>query len=793
MLKNYLKIAWRNLLRNRVSSIINIGGLSIGMAVAMLIGLWINEEFLFNKNFPHYQRIATVLQNNTMNGEIGTGINVPPPMGAELRKSFGSDFKQVVMASWNETHILSAGDKKISKSGSFFEPGVTGMLSLHILTGDKHPLDEPASIILSAATAKDIFGKDDPVGKTIKIDNNQDVKVTAVYENIASNSSFGDVQYIMPWQLMVNTQGLDKAADPWRCNCYFSYVQLNENADIDKVSAKIKDIKLSKVDKSELKQKPSVFLYPMSKWYLYAEFKNGYNTGGRIQYIWLFGIIGLFVLLLACINFMNLSTARSEKRAREVGIRKSVGSLRGQLISQFYTESLVVAIVAFMFSLLLVQLTLPFFNDIAGKKIAILWGNPLFWLAGLVFSCITGLIAGSYPALYLSSFNPVKVLKGVFRAGRFAAVPRRVLVVIQFTVSVVLIIGTIVVFRQIQFAKDRPIGYSRNGLITLQMSTGDIHKHFETVKNELINGGAIANLAEAGSPPTAVWSTNAGFDWNGKDPGQAVEFPNIDVSYEYGKTVGWQFKDGRDFSREFLTDSNAFVINETAAKFIGWKNPVGEILKWDGTPYRVIGVIKDMVVESPYSQVRPTLFHLSSGAGNLVIAKIHPAVNTAKALEMMETVFKKYNPAQPFDYQFVDETYAKKFGDEQRTGKLAGFFAILAIFISCLGLFGMASFVAEQRTKEIGVRKILGASVLNLWGLLSKDFVVLVILSCAIAIPAGYYFLHDWLQKYEYRTEMQWWIFAVSGAGALVITLLTVSFQAIKAAIANPVKSLRTE
>ncbi|MCW3116040.1 MAG: FtsX-like permease family protein, partial [Chitinophagaceae bacterium] len=512
-----------------------------------------------------------------------------------------------------------------------------------------------------------------------------------------------------------------------------------------------------------------------------------------IQYVWLFGIIGVFVLLLACINFMNLSTARSEKRAKEVGIRKAVGSLRTQLVVQFFSESLLVALLAFVLSIVLVQLILPFFNEVAGKKMSILWANPLFWLLGIGFSLITGLIAGSYPALYLSSFNPVKVLKGTFRAGRLAAIPRKVLVVVQFTVSVILIIGTIIVFRQIQFAKSRPIGYSRDGLITLPMVTTDIHNHFEVVKNELVNSGAIASMTEAGSPTTAVWSTNAGFDWKGKDPGLAVEFPNIDVSYDYGKTVGWQFKEGRDFSREFLTDSTAFVLNETAAKFVGIKNPVGETLKWDGVPFKIIGVIKDMVVESPYAAVRPTLFHLSTYPGSVVIAKINPTASVSDSLRKIETVFKKYNPAQPFDYQFVDEEYAKKFGNEQRVGKLSSFFAALAIFISCLGLFGMASFVAEQRTKEIGVRKVLGASVFNLWRLLSKDFVLLVLLSCAIAIPIAYYFLHEWLLRYEYRTEISWWIFAASCFGALIITLLTVSFQSIKAALMNPVKSLRTE
>ncbi|MEP7376972.1 MAG: ABC transporter permease [Chitinophagaceae bacterium] len=793
MIKSYFKIALRSLVKNKFSSLINIGGLAIGMTVAILIGLWIYDELSFNKNFKNYDRIAQVMQNFTMNSETGSGITIPHPMGEELRRSFGSDFKYITMASWNGSHILAAGEKKLTKSGTFFEPQAIDMLSLKMLNGTGNGLNDPSSILLSQSSAKAYFGNADPMGEIMKIDNNLDVKVTGVYEDLPANSSFADVNFIAPWELYATSQGFKNNADPWRCNCYLGYVQLADNADIDRVSAKIKDIKLSKVDKSELTQHPQVFLHPMSKWHLYSEFKNGVIAGGRIQYVWLFGIIGLFVLLLACINFMNLSTARSEKRAKEVGIRKSVGSLRFQLIFQFFSESLLVAVFAFVLSLLLVQLILPFFNDVAGKKMFILWASPLFWLLGIGFSIITGLIAGSYPALYLSSFNPVKVLKGTFRAGRFAAIPRKVLVVVQFTVSVILIIGTIIVFRQIQFAKDRPIGYSRDGLVTLPMATTDIHSHFDVVKNELINSAVIASMAEAGSPTTAVWSTNAGFDWKGKDPNQAVEFPNIDVSYDYGKTVGWQFKEGRDFSREFISDTTSFILNESAAKFIGIKNPVGEILKWDGVPFKIIGVIKDMVVESPYSPVRPTLFHLSVYPGNVVIAKINAAASANESLKKIEAVFKKYNPAQPFDYQFVDEEYAKKFGNEHRIGKLASFFAILAIFISCLGLFGMASFVAEQRTKEIGVRKVLGASVFNLWGLLSKDFVWLVLLSCVLAAPVAYYFLHEWLMKYEYRTEISWWIFAAAGTGALVITLLTVSFQSVKAALANPTKSLRTE
>ena len=793
MIKNYLKIAWRNLLKNKASSFINIGGLAVGMAVAIMIGLWIYDELSFDKNFKNYDRITQVLQNNTMNGEIGTGNSVPWPMGDELRKSFGSDFKYITMATYNGGHILTYGDKKLTIAGTYFEPQALDMLNFKILKGNKTGLNDPSSIMLSESTAKAYFGNADPIDKVMKIDNSLVVKITGVYQDLPENSSFSGVNFIAPWEQFSNANGLKKQADTWRCNCYFTYAQLADNVDVNKVSAKIKDIKLNKVNKVELKQKNQVFLNPMKNWHLYSDFKNGVIVGGRIQYVWLFGIIGVFVLLLACINFMNLSTARSEKRAKEVGIRKAIGSLRTQLIYQFLSESLMVALLAFILSLVLVSLALPFFNDLSGKKMSVLWGSPAFWLAGISFSLITGLVSGSYPALYLSSFKPVKVLKGTFKVGRLAAIPRKILVVMQFTVSVTLIIGTIVVFRQVQFAKNRPVGYSRDGLITLPMVTGDIHKQFAGFKDDLEKSGAIASITEAGSPTTGDYSSNSGFDWKGKDPAQGVEFPNIDISPDYGKTVNWQVVSGRDLSTAYLSDSLAFIINETAAKFMGLKNPVGETIKWDGVPYHVIGVVKDMVSESPYFPVRPTLFHLLKGGGDYVLLRINPKMSAHEALGKIEKAYKTYNPAQPFDYQFVDEDYAKKFGDEERIGKLASAFAGLAIFISCLGLFGMASFMAEQRIKEIGVRKVLGASVFNLWRLLSKDFIALVLISLVIASPIAYYFMHNWLQNYQYRSDLAWWVFAVTGLGAIIITLLTVSYQSIKAALANPVKSLRSE
>ncbi len=792
MIKNYFKIAWRNLLKNKTSSFINISGLALGMAVAMLIGFWAYDELSYNKSFKNCDRIAQVMMHQTLNGEVGTQYSLPFVMGDQLRKSYGSDFKNISMASWTDNHILSFGDKKVTKSGNFYEPQIMDMLSLKMLSGTHAALNDNHSLIISSSTAKTLFGNDDPMGKTIKIDNKFDVNVTGVYADLPYNSDFNGLTFIAPWQLYIDSRFWpEKTTNPWRNNSFQTIVQIADHADLEKVSAKIKDVKLKNGSPVEAVYKPEVFLQPMSKWRLHSEFKNGVNVGGRIQFVLLFGMIGIFVLLLACINFMNLSTARSEKRAKEVGIRKSVGSMRIQLIIQFFSESLLVVAFAFVLSLILVQLALPLFNNVADKKINLPFNNPIFWLIGLGFSLVTGLIAGSYPAFYLSSFNPVKVLKGTFKVGRFAAIPRKVLVVLQFTVSVVLIIGTIVVLRQIQFAKNRHVGYSREGLITIPVVTEEIHKHFEAVRSELKNSGVIAEIAESSSPATGVYEYDGGFEWPGSS-GKG-DFGFVYASYDFGKTIGWHIKEGRDFSRDFLSDSNAFIINEAAVKFMNLKDPVGKIIKEDGKPFRIIGVADDMVMESPYSPVSQTIFTLSNNAENVINVRISPFTSTHEAIAKIENIFKKYNPAQPFDYQFIDEQYARKFSDEERIGKLSSVFAALAIFISCLGLFGMASFMAEQRTKEIGVRKVLGASVINLWQLLSRDFMLLVFISLLIASPIAYYFMHSWLENYQYRTELSWWIFAVTGIAAFVITILTVSFQVIRAAMANPVKSLRTE
>ncbi|MBS1520306.1 MAG: ABC transporter permease [Bacteroidetes bacterium] len=793
MIKNYLKVAWRNLIKNKATSFINIGGLAVGMAVAILIGLWIWDELSFDKYHKNYDRIAIVMQNETFNGTVNTGAAVSLPFDAELRKSYGSDFKHIALSSWTNKHIFTVGDKNISFSGNFMGDEAPEIFSLNMLKGNDKGLKDRSSILISQSVAKALFGDANPVNKVVKLDNADVFNVSGVYEDLPANTTLHDVAFIGPWEYYINQPNNRRSPTDWGDNSLFVYVQIADNADMAQVSAKIHDIKLNKIDKEDRKFNPIAFLQPMSKWHLYSEFKNGVNTGGAIQYVWLFGIIGTFVLLLACINFMNLSTARSERRAKEVGIRKAVGSVRKQLIAQFFCESFLISFLSFALSLVLVGVSLPWFNSVAGKEIFMPWGNPLFWIIGVGFTFLTGVIAGSYPALYLSSFNPVRVLKGTFKAGRFASIPRKVLVVVQFTVSVILIIGTIIVFKQVQFAKNRPVGYSRAGLINIEVTNDDLHKHFAALRSDLINTGAVIDIAEATSPTTGVYNNRGDISWKQKDPSMSSFFGQIGVTSEYGKTVGWQFTDGRDFNSSMIADSSAIVLNQAAVKYMNLKNPVGEILHVGKKDLTVIGVIKDMVMESPYEPVKQTIFRIGHGALDNIIIRINPQVSSREALDKMAAICKKYSPSVPFAYKFADDDYARKFASEERVGKLANSFALLAIFISCIGMFGMASYMAEQKVKEIGVRKVLGASVFGLWRLMSKEFVVLVIIALLIAMPLSYNFMNNWLQHYTYRTPLSWWIFAVTCFGSLTITLLTVSYQSIKAALANPVKSLRSE
>jgi len=808
MIKNYLKIAWRNLIKNRVSSFINIGGLAVGMTVAMLIGLWIWDELSFNKYHQNYDRIVQITQKQKFLGSVKVWERMPYRLVNELRTNYQSNFKHIITATETANYYLSEGENKISQTGQYIEAAAPEMLTLKMLRGSWSALNDPHSVLLSASTAKKLFGNSDPLDKTVNISNTWDVhsttaiKVTGIYEDLPQNTQFHETQFFMPWDLYAagNNQ-LNSTA--WDDHRFLIYAEIQSNTDFNKVAASIKDAELKVIRhldnmKHEVDSKPEILLNPMKNWHLYSSFKDGAADSGPIRFVWLIGIIGGFVLLLACINFMNLSTARSEKRAVEVGIRKAIGSARQQLIGQFFSESMLVAFFAFMIALLLAVLSLPLLNDLAAKQITIPFENVWFWLACLSFTLFTGLVAGIYPALYLSSFQPVKVLKGSFRAGRMASVPRKVLVVIQFTISIVLIICTIIVYNQLMFGKNRPVGYSRNGLVVVPITSMDFQGKYNVLRNELKNTGVVAEIAESESPLTGVSSHNGGFNWKGKDPNIEEDFGTLTVTHEYGKTIGWQFKDGRNFSKEFISDSSGFVINEAAAKYMGLKNPVGETIHWKSkwlnvdNDYKIIGVIKNMVMESPYDPIKPTIFRLG-GNPNWIFVRINPLMSVSDALPKIAAVFKKIIPSIPFKYNFADEEYAKKFAAEEKIGKLTRFFSCLAIFISCLGLFGMAMFIAEQRTKEIGVRKILGATVLTIWRLLAKDFVTLVVIAIILATPIAWYFMSKWLQSYQYKTPIAWWEFVITGIGAVIIILLTVSYQSIKAALTNPVKSLRTE
>ncbi|WP_418497730.1 ABC transporter permease [Flagellimonas sp.] len=799
MFKNYLKIAWRNLSKNKAYTVINVGGLALGMAVTLIIGLWVRDELSHNNYFSHKDQIAQIFQSQTFNGQTGTGPAIPRPLEKAFRDGYMDNFEHLVMSSWNNSQYLKYKETSISRDGNFMQREAPEMLDLNILKGEKDGVREINSIMLNESTANALFGSEDPIGKVIEVNSQYDMMVTGVYEDIPFNNSFSDAQFIMPWDKYVSVnEWIKNAEDQWGNNSFQMFVQIADNTTMERVTSTIKDVKKT-LNKNTEEFNPQLFLFPMKDWYLRGNFENGKQVGGRIKYVWLFAIIGAFVLLLACINFMNLSTARSEKRAKEVGIRKSIGSQRRQLINQFLGESFLVVLFAFGIAVLIVILSLNGFNNLAKKEMSFPWASIGFWVMSLVFILFTALLAGSYPALYLSSFRPVDVLKGTFKAGKHSGLPRKILVVVQFTVSVAFIIGTVIVMQQINYAKNRPIGYDKEGLIQIPTMSQDFTGKFELMRDEFIASGAVMEMSTSSAPTTNIWSNRSGFVWEGKPEGFQEDLAWTEVSPEYAKSLNLKIVQGRDFSREFPSDSNAVLINETAVKYMGLKNPVGQFIKDDDEedpdpPMKIIGVVEDMIAQSPYEPVKQGMYVFDKyGNSSYYNMRLNPNQSASQNIAVIERVFKEHFPNIPFQYDFVDEEYGEKFASEVRIGTLSGIFTALAILISCLGLFGLTSFVAEQRTKEIGVRKVLGASIFNVWNMLSKDFLKLVIISCFIAVPIAYYVMNGWLQEYPYRVILKWWIFGLAMLGAMLVTVITVSFQAIKAARSNPVKSLRTE
>ena len=793
MYKSYLKIAWRNLLINKSYSFINISGLATGMAVAMLIGMWVYGELSFNKSFRNYGRISSVYHHLTFGGDIFTESGVPAGFASEVRNHF-PEVESLALTTYQSDHIISYNETSFSKPGFFAEPEFLEMFSMQMINGTRDALNSKHSVLLSKTLAGIILGEN-PIGKTIKFDNRDDLIVTGVFEDFPANSEFSQIQMVAPLEYYFSTsETAREQKDSWDDIPFQCFMLLNDKASRPEVEAKMKNLLFQK-GSAELKEiKPEGLLFPMEKWHLYADFRDGKNIGGKIRLVWMFGLVGAFVLLLACINFMNLSTARSEKRSREVGIRKVMGSARKQLVGQFLSESFMMVSLSFLISIALVVLCLPLFNEIASRTMTIPWGSPYFILITLTFIVATSFVAGSYPALFLSSFNPVKVLKGTFKAGRLASLPRKVMVVFQFTISIALIIGTVVVSQQIQHAKDRPVGFDREGILQIQVRTEVLSKaNYNSLRYDLLSTGVVENMAKSDFPVTGSMWTDPSLTWEGKDPSSQPLVAINTCSHDFPRTNGFQFIEGRDFSRALSTDSSAVIVNEMAAKLFSDESVVGKKIKLGDKEREIIGVIKDQIRWTPFSKQSAHIYLLSYAEKGYLTIRLNSNAGVRGALDKIEAVIKKYDPAAPFDYKFQDDDYARLFSDEERTGKLASVFGALAVFISCLGIFGLASFTASQRTKEIGIRKVLGATIFNVWRMLSTDFVRLVMLSILVAVPVAYYFSNQWLQQFAYRIEISWAVFVVTGIGALAITLLTVSYQSLKAALMNPVNSLRSE
>ena len=789
MIKNYFKTAWRNIIRTFGYSLLNVWGLAIGMAVALLIGLWVYDQYSYDKSLPDYQRLYRVQRNFDSNGDTLTFLSTSLKLADALRNQI-PEVEYVAECAGMGPHGLMIRDKKLYLNGGIVGSDFLKMFQYPLVKGNAATVFKDAySIVLTQSTAKAFFGNEDPVNKTIRFDNKHDLKVTGILEDLPGNSSF-NFKYLVPFSYFEQTNDYVKRqrTGSFGNNSYSIFVKLKSHSDYAKVYPKIRNIEHTEKDNTNA-MLSYVTLQPIERWHLYSNYVNGKDTAGFLEYVHMFTIIGLLVLLIACINFINLTTARSEKRAKEVGVRKAIGSQRKDLVIQFLSEAFLLTSIALVFAIVLAELAFPAFNALTGNNISIPFNNIYFWL--IMISClfVTALLAGSRPAFYLSSFNPVKVLKGTIQAGK-SSLSRKVLVVMQFSCSIALIISTIIIYQQIQYAKERPSGYNLDRLLSTDMNV-DISKNYTALKNELTQKGIADAVTTATSPATGVWWHTDIDQWPGKNAGETIEMGEIITSQDYFKAVGMTFSAGRDFTSD--NDTTSVVFNESAIKKMRIKNPVSQIITWGGTQFKIVGVVKDALMNSPFTGADPTMFICYPQPQDIMMYRLSPNIKTQDAITQLTSIFNKYNPAFPYKYTFADEEYAAKFKLEVLIGKLAGLFAGLAIFISCLGLFGLAAYVAEQRTKEIGIRKVLGASVTQVWLLLSKDFIVLVLISCVIASPVALYFLKNWLQKYDYRISIGASVFIISAMMAILITIITVSFQAIKAAIANPVKSLRTE
>ncbi|MDN5287257.1 MAG: FtsX-like permease family protein [Mucilaginibacter sp.] len=788
MIKNYLKIAWRGLVKNKLYSAINIGGLGVGMAVSFMLLLYVYNEFTFDGFHQNKDRIYKVLRNQPSNSEINTGDATSVPIAGALLKDY-PEIEKAARTNWGYDQLFNYNNKPLKFNLMSADESYLDMFTFDFVKGNKRDaFKELASVIMTESTVKALFGDKDPIGQTVKLNGTQLVKVSAVIKDLPKNSTFR-FKALISWKLFEVMNPWIKTSG-WGNYSFKTYVMLKPGANVGKLDAEIKKL-VGRYDPQN--KENELFLYPFTRWHLHDEFKNGVNTGGSIEYVRLFLLLAIGILLIACINFMNLSTARSERRSREVGIRKVVGARRIAIIQQFLGESVLTAFLAFLFAAVITSLSLDGFNRIIQKTLTIPYHNPWAWVTAISVTLITGLLAGSYPALFLSSFKPVKVLKGINKAGKKTLHSRQILVVVQFVFATCLILSSILIYKQINYIKNRPVGYMQNGLVELPFE-GSMEKQFDNFRQDAINSGAIADAAIVSNSIASNNSSSWNVIWPGQLAGEEkIPIDQIVTTNHFTSTYGLTLAAGRDFSVDRPSDTSSLMLNEAAVKMMRLKEPIGQIVKWQGRPCTVVGVVKNFVWGSPYEPVKPAIIGFDKSWASTIGVRLNPKAPVSKSLATLEAIYKKYNPEYPFEYKFVDEGFSGKFQTEKLLGTLSSSFTVLAIIISCLGLFGLASFSAEQRKKEISIRKVLGASISSLWFNLSKEFLQLVIISFLIGSAISWYYMNHWLAHYTYRTDISLWVFVITIGLSIIVCLITVSWQAIKAAMGNPVNSLKNE
>lgn len=789
MLKNYFKVAWRHIRQHKLLSFINIFGLATGMAFTLLIYMWILYEKSFDSFHLNKDKIGLVIQHVEFNHVKSSQSSSPLPLYYELKNNY-PEVAYNSRLSWVENESVITGDKKLVKKSIYVDGDFFRMFTFPLIKGDINTvLKDPNNIVISASMAQSLFGNGDPIGKTVRIGNKYDMLITGVMKDIPENSTYV-FDFLGNYEFIIQTDDFKRnSRSDWGNNFLMNVVQVKENASLEGLQKKISRIITEKDPRLKNRM---LTLQSAADWHLYNNFQNWKLDGGRITLVRLFSIIGIFVLLVACMNFMNLTTARASKRAREVGVRKAAGCTRRQLVLQFLTESMLIAVISFLVSLILCVLLLPYVRHLGFEHIRI--DSINLSLVGLMFIvCLgTGLLAGSYPAFYLSAFKPLEVLKGKATGQQGSGLFRKILVVSQFAISSALIICTIIVYQQIKLGQGRSIGYNPDNLISVR-SSDDLNKNYQPLRNEVLATGYFESIARASQPMTALYNSWSDFTWENKPADLDVSINVILTEWDLDKTVGLQFKEGRGFSKQYPTDSTGVILNEAALKVMGFKDPIGKIVRLGDQQLHVIGVIKNILLTDPFKPVSPLVMIFTRDAFNNIFLRPKPEVDIKAALAAVTPIFDKYNPTLNFSYTFTNRDFAAKFNMENQAAQLTGIFGVFAIFISCLGLFGLAMFMAQRRTREIGIRKVLGATTSQLWMLLSTEFLWLVLLACLLASPVSWWLMNSWLQHYEYRITISWWVFPVTAAIAIIIALLTVSTQSVKAALSNPAKSLKTE